>query len=149
LKKADRKATEEFPEKLGYSGYFEHDGAIAALCKEGHPDKDYGQWIEQARQSAIEAGLDSLPRFLSGTLLICSFAVIVHQKQRATTPRAYRFPVSCLISQRTRSRARTAREVITRNQTLKKIIDENGEAGPAMKTAQPVSNFSNPRHFQR
>jgi hypothetical protein len=31
-------------------------------------------------------------------------------------------------------------EAITRNQRLKKIIDENGEAGPALKTAKPVSS---------
>lgn len=81
LKKPDRKAKEEPPEKLGYSGYFEHDGAIAALCKDGHPDKDYGEWLEQVRKSAIDAGLDSLPRLLSGALLICSFVVIVHQSK--------------------------------------------------------------------
>jgi hypothetical protein len=53
----------------------------------------------------------------------------------------YRFPVSCLISQRTGSRAReTAREVITRNQKLKKIIDEQAEAERPLKTPQPMSN---------
>jgi hypothetical protein len=119
----------------------QHDSLIDFVLKHINPtDKDYGQWIEQARQSAIEAGLDSLPRLLSGALLVCSFVVIVHQSKERQHREiiAARF-LAWYHNELVHARE-TAREVITRNQRLKKIIDEQAEAERPLETAQPESN---------
>jgi hypothetical protein len=119
----------------------QHDSLIDFVLKRINPtDKDYGEWLEQVRKTAIDAGLDSLPRLLSGALLICSFVVIVHQSKERKHREiiAARF-LAWYHNELVHARG-TAREVITRNQRLKKIIDENGEAGPALKTAEPVSS---------
>jgi hypothetical protein len=119
----------------------QHDSLIDFVLKRINPtDKDYGEWLEQVRKSAIDAGLDSLPRLLSGALLICSFVVIVHQSKERKHREiiAARF-LAWYHNELVHARE-TAREAISRNQRLKKIIDENGEAGPALKTAEPVSS---------
>jgi hypothetical protein len=119
----------------------QHDSLIDFVLKRINPtDKDYGEWLEQVRKSAIDAGLDSLPRLLSGALLICSFVVIVHQSKERKHREiiAARF-LAWYHNELVHARE-TAREAITRNQRLKKTIDENGEAGPALKTAEPVSS---------
>jgi hypothetical protein len=119
----------------------QHDSLIDFVLKRINPtDKDYGEWLEQVRKSAIDAGLDSLPRLLSGALLICSFVVIVHQSKERKHREiiAARF-LAWYHNELVHARE-TAREAITRNQRLKKTIDENGEAGPALKTAKPVSS---------
>jgi hypothetical protein len=119
----------------------QHDSLIDFVLKHINPtDKDFGQWIEQARENAIEAGLNSLPRLLSVALLICSFVVIVHQsKERQHRERiASRF-LAWYHNELVHSRE-TARAAIEKSQQWQKIIDENGEAGPALKTAEPVSS---------
>jgi hypothetical protein len=119
----------------------QHDSLIDFVLKHINPsDKDYGEWLEQARRSAIDAGLDSLPSLLSGGLLICSFVVVVHQSKERQHREliASRFLVwyhNELVHAR-----ETAREVIGKNQQWQKIIDENGEAGAALKTAELVSS---------
>lgn len=118
----------------------QHDSLIDFVLKRINPtDKDYGQWIEQARQNAIEASLDSLPMLLSVALLLGSFVVIVHQsrERRHREIVATRF-LAWYDNELIHARE-TAREAIARNQRLKKIIDESAEAEPAPKTAQPVS----------
>jgi hypothetical protein len=118
----------------------QHDSLIDFVLKRINPtDKDYGQWIEQARQNAVEAGLDSLPMLLSVALLLGSFVVIVHQnrERRHREIIATRF-LACYHNELIHARE-TAREAIARNQRLKKMIDESSEAEPAPKTAQPVS----------
>ena len=103
-------------------------------------DKDYGEWLEQARKSAIDAGLDSLPSLLSGGLLICSFVVIVHQSKERQHREliASRF-LAWYHNELVHARD-TAREVIGKNQQWQKIIDENGDAGAALKTAELLSS---------
>jgi hypothetical protein len=119
----------------------QHDSLIDFVLKHINPtDKDYGEWLEQVRKSAIDAGLDSLPRLLSGALLICSFVVIVHQNKERKHREiiAARF-LAWYHNELVHARE-TAREAITRNQRLKKIIDEQAEAERPLETAQPVSN---------
>lgn len=118
----------------------QHDSLIDFVLKRINPtDKDYGQWIEQARQNAIEAGLDSLPMLMSVALLLGSFVVIVHQnrERRHREIIATRF-LAWYHNELIHARE-TAREAIVRNQRLKKMIDESAEAEPPLKTAQPVS----------
>ena len=119
----------------------QRDSLIDFVLKRINPtDKDYGQWIEQARRSAIEASLDSLPKLLSVALLIVSFAVIIHQgrERRHREIIAARF-LTWYHNELVRAR-QTAREAITRNQRLKKMIDEHGEVEPSPRTAQLVPN---------
>jgi hypothetical protein len=119
----------------------QHDSLIDFVLKRINPtDKDYGEWLEQVRKSAIDVGLDSLPRLLSGALLICSFVVIVHQSKERKHREiiAARF-LAWYHNELVHARE-TAREAISRNQRLKKIIDEQAEAERPLKTAQPVSN---------
>ncbi|MGB8132387.1 MAG: hypothetical protein WCG81_21550 [Candidatus Angelobacter sp.] len=119
----------------------QHDTLIDFVLKHINPaDKDYGEWLEQARKSAIDAGLDSLPSLLSGGLLICSFLLIIHQSKERQHREliASRFLVwyhNELVHARD-----TAREVIGKNQQWQKIIDENGDAGAALKTAELLSS---------
>jgi hypothetical protein len=115
----------------------QHDSLIDFVLKHINPtDKDYGEWLEQARRSAIDVGLDSLPSLLSGGLLICSFVVIIHQSKERQHREliASRF-LAWYHNELVHSRE-TAREVIAKNQQWQKIIDENGEAG-ARTTAAP------------
>ena len=119
----------------------QHDRLIDFVLKRINPtNKDYGEWLEQVRKSAIDAGLDSLPRLLSGALLICSFVFIVHQSKERQHREiiAARF-LAWYHNELVHARE-TAREAITRNQRLKKIIDEHAEVERPLKTAQPVSN---------
>jgi hypothetical protein len=119
----------------------QHDSLIDFVLKRiNSTDKDYGEWLEQVRKSAIDAGLDSLPRLLSGALLICSFVVIVHQSKERQHREiiAARF-LAWYHNELVHARE-TAREAISRNQRLKKIIDEQAEAERPLETAQPVSN---------
>ena len=116
------------------------DSLIDFVLKRINPtDKDYGQWIEQARQNAIEAGLDSLPMLLSVVLLLGSFVVIVHQnrERRHRETIATRF-LTWYHNELIHARE-TARDAIVRNRRLKTMIDEPAEAETATKTAQPVS----------
>ncbi len=118
----------------------QHNSLIDFVLKRINPtDKDYGQWIEQARQNAIEAGLDRLPMLLSVALLLGSFVVIVHQnrERRHREIIATRF-LAWYHNELIHARE-TDREVIARNQRLKKMIDESAEAEPAPKTAQPTA----------
>lgn len=119
----------------------QHDSLIDFVLKHINPtDKDYGEWLEQVRKSTFDAGLDSLPSLLSGGLLICSSVVIVHQSKERQHREliASRF-LAWYHNELVHARE-TAREVIAKNQQWQKIIDENGEAGVALKTAELVSS---------
>lgn len=123
----------------------QHDSLIDFALKRINPiDKDYGQWIEQARRNAIEASLDTLPRLLSVGLLIVSFAVIIHQSgerhhREIIAARFLAWYHNELVHTR-----ETARETIARNQGLKMMIDERAEAEPAPKTALAVPKSAAP-----
>jgi hypothetical protein len=114
----------------------QQDSLIDFVLKRINPtNKDYGQLIEQGRQSAIEAGLDMLPMLFSVALLCGSFVVIVHQN-RARCHReiiAARF-LAWYHNELLRARD-AARDAIARNNRLKKAIDERPEADPTQKMA--------------
>lgn len=117
----------------------QHESLIEYVLKRINPtDKDYGQWIEQARRTAIEAILESLPMLLSVALLVGSFVVIIHQnrERRHREIIAARF-LAWYHNELVHARD-TAREAIVRNRRLKTLIDERAEAEPAPQTALAV-----------
>lgn len=106
-----------------------------ALKRVNPTDRDYGQWIEQARSKAIQASLDSVPQVLSVALLIAAFTIIAHQnrERRHREIIAVRF-LAWYHNELVHARE-TARETIARNQGLQTMIDERAEAVPVTKGA--------------
>ncbi len=115
-------------------------GFLESTLKRINPaEKDYGEWLEQARSQAIETGMRELPMVLACVLIGWSFLVILHQNKERKHREiiAARF-LAWYHNELVRARE-TVHDAIIRNHRLKKAIDERPEPEGEPKAALPAT----------